>query len=400
MQISLKHWLFFSSVFVMLTVDTCAQLSSGFNKTECMEMMALCCSFTFLDLYNDDSQIIPDGYEKIYNSKAIAMDNMYQLYKKGDTAVICFRGSTTKRISWLANFHVDMLPAKGRITGDLGEIDYCFSNAACATVHGGYAIAIAHMSSDLKEHILKLHYQGVKDVIITGHSQGGALANLMTALLDHHINDSLINKVRYKTYSFAAPMVGNNIFVEDYNSRFCVTGYSYNIENIADFVPQLPVRLNDENVVAYYLESCGTNDHPSLKKLIEGILISMFRNALTNDAIIFSAYSRKQFEMELGKNVEFPDVTHEIYYDKLDNVIELDPFEFPEILKDSSFLEKRSYQKWVKNGKQNQRKKNRYYKKGRSGYQHKPYNYYVNIIRKYFPEDYNKLDIKYLPENL
>lgn len=377
--------------------DLYAQLVPGFNKEECRDMIALCCSFTFLNFYNDDSQIIPEGYVKIYNSEAIAMDNMYQVYRKNDMAVICFRGSTSKKISWLANFHVAMLPAKGRITGDLGEINYCFSKAADATVHGGYAMAIAYMESDLKEQILKLYYQGVRDVIITGHSQGGALANLMMALLDHHINDSLSEKVRYKTYSFAAPMVGNGIFVEDYNKRFCAKGLSYNIENTDDFVPGLPVKLyDDEDIATIVIDSFGSDDQFSFDELIQGIFISKFRDAFTNDLIVFSAYSRQQFKRSLGKKVEFPEVTGDMYYEKIGNTVELDPFEYPEILKDSSILEKPSYQNYVKKGKE----KSRYYKKGRSGYQHKPYNYYVAINKKYFKEDYSRMNIKYLPEDL
>ena len=33
-------------------------------------------------------------------------------------------------------------------------------------------------------------------------------------------------------------------------------------------------------------------------------------------------------------------------------------------------------------------------------YQHKPYNYYVTVLKMYFPADYKALKIKYLPENV
>ena len=64
-----------------------------------------------------------------------------------------------------------------------------------------------------------------------------------------------------------------------------------------------------------------------------------------------STYSRKQIEKELGKKVDFPKVSGDIYYKKLGNRIELNIFEYPEILKDSSILEKRAYQNWVNNEK-------------------------------------------------
>jgi hypothetical protein len=33
-------------------------------------------------------------------------------------------------------------------------------------------------------------------------------------------------------------------------------------------------------------------------------------------------------------------------------------------------------------------------------YQHKPYNYYVTILKMYFPDEYRSLKKKYLPENV
>ena len=46
-------------------------------------------------------------------------------------------------------------------------------------------------------------------------------------------------------------------------------------------------------------------------------------------------------------------------------------------------------------------KENRkYYRKEPAFYQHKPYNYYVGVLQKYLPKEYNSLNRKYLPENL
>jgi hypothetical protein len=64
-----------------------------FDKEEALDMIALCNSFSFIELYNSDSMIIPKGYEKIYTSGVLGMENKYQVYKKGKIAVICFRGS-------------------------------------------------------------------------------------------------------------------------------------------------------------------------------------------------------------------------------------------------------------------------------------------------------------------
>ena len=65
--------------FLISSLNICAQLKSGFVVEECRDMIALCNSYTFLEFYGNDSEIIPEGYKKVYNSEAIGMDNMYQI---------------------------------------------------------------------------------------------------------------------------------------------------------------------------------------------------------------------------------------------------------------------------------------------------------------------------------
>ena len=33
-------------------------------------------------------------------------------------------------------------------------------------------------------------------------------------------------------------------------------------------------------------------------------------------------------------------------------------------------------------------------------YQHKPYNHYVGVLKRWYPEEYSTLEKKWLPENL
>ncbi|MEZ5068263.1 MAG: hypothetical protein R2847_07085 [Bacteroidia bacterium] len=86
--------------------------SPGFNKEEMRDMIAICNSFTFIDLYKSDEAIIP-RVNKVYTSGVFGMDNRYQVYKNGNVAVINFRGSTAKQVSWLENIYASMIPAKG-----------------------------------------------------------------------------------------------------------------------------------------------------------------------------------------------------------------------------------------------------------------------------------------------
>ena len=54
----------------LLMVLICAQLNAqtGLDKSEMRDMIALCNSFTFIDLYKSDKDIIPKDYRKVYTS--------------------------------------------------------------------------------------------------------------------------------------------------------------------------------------------------------------------------------------------------------------------------------------------------------------------------------------------
>ena len=95
------------SVLIFISAILCApsfaQFKEGFNKEEARDMIAICNSFAFSDLYNSDDEIIPPAYKRKYTSGIFGMDNKYQIYQKGNVVVINFRGSTDKKNSWLEN---------------------------------------------------------------------------------------------------------------------------------------------------------------------------------------------------------------------------------------------------------------------------------------------------------
>ncbi len=77
--------------------------------------------------------------------------------------------------------------------------------------------------------------QGKLKMYITGHSLGGALATLMSAWF---MDNNYANKFRMKTYTFAAPSVGNESFVNRY--RLMINGVnaeSHRVVNSKDIVP-------------------------------------------------------------------------------------------------------------------------------------------------------------------
>lgn len=105
-------------IFFFVLVTTCsvtAQLKSGFDANEARAMIQICNSFTYLDLYGSDIEILPAGYKKVYTSPVYGMDNKFQIYTNGNKGVIHFRGSTSKQSSWLENLYASMIPVKSKI---------------------------------------------------------------------------------------------------------------------------------------------------------------------------------------------------------------------------------------------------------------------------------------------
>lgn len=377
-----------------------AQLQPGFDKTEARAALMMCNSFTFIDLYNTDEAILPLGYVKRYTSPVFGMDNMYQVYTKGDVAYINFRGSTDKQISWLENVTASMIPAKGLIEANDEKWNYTFAKDPKAAVHSGYALGIAFLRKDVLEQIGKLNKEGVFNIIITGHSQGGALANMLRAYLENLPANQLTKKNKFKTYAFAAPMVGNKEFAAEYNSHIASTGTSFNIVNAADPVPTFPVSYNDTSYIQSHLTTLITDRESfSVKKLLaEGSMI-LFDQKLDNVVNWMGGNTNRRIAKNVGP-VIMPKYVEDINYHRLSKRMELPPVEYPKMLKDPNILKNDSLMAIYERDGEGNFTNPDLYKKQPMFFQHKPYNYYVTFLKVYFPEEHAVLKKKYLQENL
>ncbi len=387
--------------FVLIhTIHSFAQLPEGFDKEEARDMLAICNSFTFLDLYNSDDEILPAGYEKTYISGVFGMDNKFQIFRKGNRAVINFRGSTKNKISWMENIYSSMIPAKGTIRVSGENFNYCFAKDSNAAVHAGYALAIAYLSKDILLHINLLNQAGIYDIILTGHSQGGSITNLMRIYLEYLSENILSPLNRFRSYSYAAPMVGNKEFVAEYNSVICSNHNSFNIVNPEDPIPKFPLNYQEENLLADNIKNLILNGESfDLKKKITESLMLMFEKDIIDYMNDFGVSTTKQLSKELGP-IEMPQYVEDINYYKLKEEIVINPVEFPKILKDSSILMNDSLMAIYKRDGEGHFINNDLYIKESWAYQHKPYNYYVSFLKLYFPKEYASLEKKYLLENL
>lgn len=134
-----------------------AQLQPGFNKEEVINLLKV--SAQFGDPSYAAKMRVPAGYQKLYRSPIVGLDNCWELWRTdSEVPVISIRGTTRSEISWLANFYAAMIPAKGHLQISASEqFDYNLAEDPKAAVHAGWMIATAFLSKDILIKIDSLH---------------------------------------------------------------------------------------------------------------------------------------------------------------------------------------------------------------------------------------------------
>jgi len=371
----------FILIFSFYSFALVAQLKSGFDASEARDLIRICNSATYLNLYGDDSPIIPEGYVKTYTSPVYGMDNLFQIYEKGGIAVINFRGSTANKSSWLENLYAAMIPVKETIEINGEKFKYEVGKDEDGAVHAGYTLALYYLKDDVLKQIKHLNKKGIRDILITGHSQGGALAQLTRAYLDNQSLFKVSKRNTFKVYAFANPMIGNAAFCKEYSEKFCDSEMSFVIHNPKDFVPKMPISYNDDFWEKNLSDLLLNNEEFSLQNTaIDGVL-NLFKDRLPALAKKMSENINKQLLKDLGV-IKMPEFKNEVNYTHTGNRILISETIYPEIKEPKESDEKKKF--------------------NFSGMslQHKPYNYYTAILNDYFPEEYNKLEQKYfvMPE--
>ena len=105
----------FFSIFLVGPTGLFGQFQPGFQPDEARDMIMLCNTHTFTDLYGSDEKILPSGYTRIYSSVTTPLDTKFEVFRNGTVGVIEFRGSTANMMSWMVNVHSSMIPAEGRM---------------------------------------------------------------------------------------------------------------------------------------------------------------------------------------------------------------------------------------------------------------------------------------------
>ncbi|MEZ4800502.1 MAG: lipase family protein [Flavobacteriales bacterium] len=247
---------FLKSIFLLIIlwqqIEAFAQdtlVFPGYDKLEFIEMMKVTSRFGDSTFYNKIGE--PEKFHQVYRSPIMGLDNLWDLWiDDNGVALICLRGTTSKNESWLENFYAVLTPAKGSIVLKGGrKFDYNLSRHPEAAVHAGWLLGMASMAGDIQQKLDSCYQSGIKNFIIHGHSQGGALSILLTAhLLNLKAEGKIPEDIIIKTIASAAPKPGNLHFAYDYEAR--MRSYGITVVNAADWVPEVPMSiqtLNDFN---------------------------------------------------------------------------------------------------------------------------------------------------------
>ncbi|WP_276483125.1 lipase family protein [Paraflavitalea pollutisoli] len=281
----------------------CAQsyLKPGFDKREYLDMLRIAGHITDSALAKEMSAA-PLEYKSVYKSPEVGLMNQWQLWIRQDkkVGVISLRGTVAATASWLENFYAATVPATGSLQiNDSTTFTYKLAESPAATVHVGWLVGLAHMAPDIASHIKTWYQQGIKEFIVVGHSQGGALTILTRSWLHYQTQSGALPKdIVYKTYSSAAPKPGNMPYVYDYDFITRV-GWSFTVVNALDWVPETPFSLqslDDFNEVNPFV-----NVSASLKQL--PWIARTYLNHSFNSMRRTARRSQKKFQKYLGKMV-------------------------------------------------------------------------------------------------
>jgi len=219
-------------------------LKPGFDADEYLHVLLRCSNHA--DSMYRGNLPVEQTFDRVYRSAVVGLHNRWALWLSKDRTVMTvnLRGTTKDPDSWLENFYSAMIPATGSLKlNDSTTFQYKFANDAKAMVHVGWTIGACSMLPDIIRKVKEQYANGVKQLIVEGHSQGGSLAYLVSAHLRYEIAAGRLPKdLVIKVYCSAAPKPGNLYFAYDFDFANR-NGWAFTVVNAADWVPETPVTI-------------------------------------------------------------------------------------------------------------------------------------------------------------
>ncbi len=315
------------------------ELQAGFNKHEYMETLKINYKVhVALDKWASDTTITnPQDFDFVYRSPVVAFDNIWDLWKhkSKSIALISVQGSVQTEASFLANLYAAMIPAKGELQLDKDfTFKYQMAENPHAAVHVGWFVAMAYLSKTVVAKIDSCYKSGIKDFILTGHSQGGGITFLLNSYLENlKTQGRLPADIRFKTYCSAGPKPGNLFYAYAYE-HMTAGGWAYNVVNTADWVPDVPFSVQTVK------DFTAVNPFHGAKKAIrkQGFPRNLALKHIYNKMSKPSERAQKNYQKYLGKmvsnavkkqipNFNAPEYYTSNYYVRTGNTIVLYPDE-------------------------------------------------------------------------
>lgn len=284
---------------IVLFIDIIAQsLQPGFNGHEYTDMLAI--NFQRFDSLAINPAIpAPSNYRVVYRSPSLGLRNRWNMWYRNDNklAVISIRGTIGELASWLENYYAAMVPATGSLqVNDSTVFKYQLAAGQKAHVHVGWLIGLAHLAPSITDQVRLARRKGIREFIIVGHSQGGALAALASSYLFYLVqNDSLSKDISFKTYCSAAPKTGNLYYAYDFDF-ITRNGWAFTVVNAADWVPETPFSV--QTLADFNPLNPFVNINTAIKKqpFITRLFIRYKYKRIKNGVM----HAQKRFERNLG----------------------------------------------------------------------------------------------------
>jgi triacylglycerol lipase len=169
--------------------------------------------------------------------------------KVNDRLVVSFRGTEYFK-DWLDDF-------------DFAPVPYS-AIPGRGTVHQGFQVVFEAIRDNVRK-LVQSKRDGCKEILITGHSLGGALCALTAPDLLNDVADGLAPTV----YTWAEPRVGHPDYVHFFDARVNIC---YRIVNLWDVVPHLPplLALYEHEGASLHIDSGFTLDIVTNHVLVTG----------------------------------------------------------------------------------------------------------------------------------
>jgi predicted lipase len=183
----------------------------------------------FINKSGLDKITLIEGQENFFGRYYTSIFGVIGIDKNNtDTAILAFRGTTTKS-DWLADVFANFNELNQIIDGIDKNIKVAHGFGSLFGIFKG----LTNVTMD-KQIDNWLNLNNIKNIIITGHSLGGALATLSAVYIK-----SKYPVLNVTLYTYASPRVGNTEFY-NYYKKLGLDKSSFRFFSSYDIVPKMP----------------------------------------------------------------------------------------------------------------------------------------------------------------